>query len=162
MFANSTASTIKLLHTQFEDGTLEGFLSLTLLVMGKLVSFLLGLSGALLPLKRDGALDPSPVHLAVSPNCGSLHGVVSDVNAGIDPHNFKTIVSFGVRLLWAETNLPILISTRLVRIASQTVALMTGLRFYLQFSTLRIPKQVAVRPTALSGLKMSRTPRGHR
>lgn len=37
------------------------------------------------------------VHLAVHPECGSLWGTVSDVNAGLDLANIKTIVSFGVR-----------------------------------------------------------------
>ncbi|KAG6911268.1 hypothetical protein DXG01_002106 [Tephrocybe rancida] len=38
----------------------------------------------------------SPVHLAVSPKCGTLDGPVADVNAGLAPLNtFKTIVTFG-------------------------------------------------------------------
>ena len=36
------------------------------------------------------------VHLAVSPKCGTLGGNFTDVNAGIDLHKIKTIVSFGV------------------------------------------------------------------
>lgn len=36
------------------------------------------------------------VHLAVRPHCGPLSGSPSDVNAGIDLHTIKTIVSFGV------------------------------------------------------------------
>ncbi|KAK0226048.1 hypothetical protein IW262DRAFT_1359418 [Armillaria fumosa] len=35
------------------------------------------------------------IHLAVGPHCGTLHGNVSDINAGVNPSHFKTIVSFG-------------------------------------------------------------------
>jgi len=35
------------------------------------------------------------IHLAVSPRCGPLSGNVSDVNAGLYLHRYKTIVSFG-------------------------------------------------------------------
>ncbi|KAG6836178.1 hypothetical protein H0H93_010583, partial [Arthromyces matolae] len=35
------------------------------------------------------------IHLAVDVRCGPLFGNTSDVNAGIDPHGIKTIVSFG-------------------------------------------------------------------
>ncbi len=37
------------------------------------------------------------IHLAVGPHCGTLNGSVSDINAGVNPSHFKTIVSFGVR-----------------------------------------------------------------
>jgi hypothetical protein len=46
----------------------------------------------LLGTNRDG-----DVHLAVRPRCGKLGGPTADVNAGINPSKFKTIVSFGVR-----------------------------------------------------------------
>lgn len=40
------------------------------------------------------------VHLAVSPKCGSLSGVVADVNAGLrDLRSYTTHVTFGVSLL---------------------------------------------------------------
>lgn len=35
------------------------------------------------------------IHLALGPSCGTLTGTVADVNAGIDPDKFKTIVAFG-------------------------------------------------------------------
>ncbi|KIY44711.1 carbohydrate esterase family 16 protein [Fistulina hepatica ATCC 64428] len=35
------------------------------------------------------------VHLAVTPRCGPLSGTTADVNAGIDPTQYKTIVAFG-------------------------------------------------------------------
>ncbi|KAF8153400.1 carbohydrate esterase family 16 protein [Crassisporium funariophilum] len=35
------------------------------------------------------------IHLAVGPKCGQLSGTTSDVNAGLDPKKFKTLVSFG-------------------------------------------------------------------
>lgn len=37
------------------------------------------------------------VHLAVHPDCGPLWGTVSDVNAGLNLANIKTVVAFGVR-----------------------------------------------------------------
>lgn len=37
------------------------------------------------------------IHLAVSPICGDLAGNVTDVNAGLNLRDYKTIVSFGVR-----------------------------------------------------------------
>ena len=52
-----------------------------------------------IPIPRDQVfLAPqSPIHLAVGPRCGPLSGdTYADVNAGIDPLQFKTIVSFGV------------------------------------------------------------------
>ena len=39
------------------------------------------------------------IHLAVHPQCGSLGGNWTDVNAGIDLWSMKTIVSFGVSVL---------------------------------------------------------------
>ncbi|KAG6841015.1 hypothetical protein C0991_002645 [Blastosporella zonata] len=39
------------------------------------------------------------IHLAVSPKCGFLSGRTADVNAGLNPRNFKTIVAFGIELL---------------------------------------------------------------
>jgi len=50
-----------------------------------LVRILLGLSGSTEP----------DVHLAVHPQCGPLWGNVSDVNAGLNLAEMKTIVSFG-------------------------------------------------------------------
>ncbi|KAH7914939.1 carbohydrate esterase family 16 protein [Hygrophoropsis aurantiaca] len=44
-------------------------------------------------LRRQGPNDG--IHLAVGPQCGPLSGTVSDVNAGLDLSNYKTIVSFG-------------------------------------------------------------------
>ncbi|KAG6844802.1 hypothetical protein H0H87_003628 [Tephrocybe sp. NHM501043] len=35
------------------------------------------------------------IHLAVRPKCGFLNGPTADVNAGLEPHKFKTIVAFG-------------------------------------------------------------------
>jgi len=35
------------------------------------------------------------IHLAVVPKCGPLSGKTASVNAGLNPPNFKTIVSFG-------------------------------------------------------------------
>ncbi len=76
-----------------EDGGLVAFV---LLVMKKVLTFLasvLGITSAL-TLRQESSLPP--VHLAVSPKCGTLHGTVSDLNAGVNPANFKAIVSFGV------------------------------------------------------------------
>ncbi|KAF5376713.1 hypothetical protein D9615_007794 [Tricholomella constricta] len=39
--------------------------------------------------------DNDGIHLAVSPRCGALNGTTADVNAGLRPRQFKTIVSFG-------------------------------------------------------------------
>lgn len=47
-------------------------------------------------LPRQGS-NETDVHLAVHPQCGPLWGNVSDVNAGLNLANMKTIVSFGVR-----------------------------------------------------------------
>lgn len=44
------------------------------------------------------------VRLAVSPHCGLLPGVVSDVNTGINIGAIKTIVSFGVRVISKPRN----------------------------------------------------------
>jgi hypothetical protein len=55
-----------------------------------------GLSGLLPrqdPPRNDG------IHLAVGPSCGPLAGTYADVNAGLVPQSFKTIVSFGVSLV---------------------------------------------------------------
>ncbi|THU91551.1 hypothetical protein K435DRAFT_673863 [Dendrothele bispora CBS 962.96] len=41
------------------------------------------------PERNDG------IHLAVGPTCGPLGGSYADVNAGLVPQSFKTIVSFG-------------------------------------------------------------------
>jgi len=35
------------------------------------------------------------IHLAVDPRCGSLGGTTADLNAGLNPGNIRTIVSFG-------------------------------------------------------------------
>ncbi|EKM77944.1 hypothetical protein AGABI1DRAFT_42492 [Agaricus bisporus var. burnettii JB137-S8] len=35
------------------------------------------------------------IHLAINPTCGQLSGDTADINAGIDKHSIKTIVSFG-------------------------------------------------------------------
>ncbi|KAF8055358.1 carbohydrate esterase family 16 protein [Lyophyllum atratum] len=35
------------------------------------------------------------IHLVVKPRCGALSGTTADVNAGLRPHQFKTIVAFG-------------------------------------------------------------------
>ncbi|KAF8153404.1 hypothetical protein B0H34DRAFT_723399 [Crassisporium funariophilum] len=43
----------------------------------------------LVPQRNDG------IHLAVRPNCGQLSGTTADVNAGLEPWKFKTLVSFG-------------------------------------------------------------------
>ena len=40
------------------------------------------------------------IHLAVRPQCGPLSGKMSDANAGFDLGRYKTIVSFGVSLLF--------------------------------------------------------------
>ncbi|KAF7773137.1 hypothetical protein Agabi119p4_5304 [Agaricus bisporus var. burnettii] len=37
----------------------------------------------------------SDIHLAINPTCGQLSGDTADLNAGIDKHSIKTIVSFG-------------------------------------------------------------------
>ncbi|KAK0461141.1 carbohydrate esterase family 16 protein [Desarmillaria tabescens] len=52
---------------------------------------ILGLSQCL-SLKRDRN---DGIHLAVGPRCGTLNGNVSDINAGVNPYHFKTVVSFG-------------------------------------------------------------------
>lgn len=39
------------------------------------------------------------VHLAVSPQCGTLSGPVADINVGIVLQSYGTIVAFGVREL---------------------------------------------------------------
>ncbi|KAG6916147.1 hypothetical protein DXG01_008298 [Tephrocybe rancida] len=39
--------------------------------------------------------DNDGIHLAVDVRCGPLSGTTADVNAGIDPHQIKTVVSFG-------------------------------------------------------------------
>ena len=44
------------------------------------------------------------IHLAVHPQCGSLGGNFTDVNAGIDLWSIKTIVSFGVSLPSSSTS----------------------------------------------------------
>lgn len=45
----------------------------------------------------DSGGDNDGIHLAVTPQCGSLDGMTTNVNAGIAFTNVKTIVSFGVR-----------------------------------------------------------------
>ncbi|KIJ14047.1 carbohydrate esterase family 16 protein [Paxillus involutus ATCC 200175] len=45
--------------------------------------------------KLAAGSNETAVHLAVHPNCGPLWGNVSDVNAGLDLNQIKTIVSFG-------------------------------------------------------------------
>ena len=65
--------------------------------MKKLFSFIVSLLGLSSAVRVSLRQDEPPVHLAVSPNCGALHGSVKDLNAGVNPSNFKTIVSFGVR-----------------------------------------------------------------
>jgi hypothetical protein len=64
-------------------------------MMWKILQHLLLLSGVLSnPIARD---EPNNgIHLAVDPTCGVLGGKVSDVNAGIQPGKYKTLVSFGV------------------------------------------------------------------
>lgn len=90
----------------FEDmasiklSTKDGYPSvfaILLIVMKKLFSFLVSLLGLCSAVRVNVRQDEPPVHLAVSPNCGALHGTVKDLNAGVDPSMFKTIVSFGVR-----------------------------------------------------------------
>ncbi|KAF8074684.1 hypothetical protein FPV67DRAFT_1559372 [Lyophyllum atratum] len=39
--------------------------------------------------------DNNGIHLAVKPRCGPLSGPTADVNAGVFPQHYKTIVSFG-------------------------------------------------------------------
>jgi len=56
-----------------------------------LASCILAVSAAVLPERAASA-----VHLAVSPNCGTLSGPPADVNAGLGPlTSFRTIVAFG-------------------------------------------------------------------
>lgn len=45
------------------------------------------------PTRNDG------IHLAVHPQCGTLGGNFTDVNAGIDLSSIRTIVTFGVSLM---------------------------------------------------------------
>lgn len=54
--------------------------------------------------------DNDGIHLAVSPQCGSLDGMTTNVNAGIAFTNIKTIVSFGVSMAMHISLLSILSS----------------------------------------------------
>lgn len=45
------------------------------------------------------------IHLAVEPRCGTLDGETFDINAGIYPERFQTIVSFGVRVAFSMFSL---------------------------------------------------------
>jgi hypothetical protein len=48
------------------------------------------------PIRRQDPNRNDGIHLAVRPICGPLSGNVTDVNAGVNLHGIKTIVSFGV------------------------------------------------------------------
>ncbi|KAF9034450.1 carbohydrate esterase family 16 protein [Hymenopellis radicata] len=63
--------------------------------MKKVFTFLTSLLGTTSALTQRQESFLPPVHLAVSPRCGTLNGTVSDLNAGVNPANFKAIVSFG-------------------------------------------------------------------
>ena len=52
--------------------------------------YLLGMPGA------EDPIGDTEVHLAISPQCGSLAGSVADINVGIVLESFDTIVAFGV------------------------------------------------------------------
>ncbi|KAH9846716.1 hypothetical protein C2E23DRAFT_872225 [Lenzites betulinus] len=68
--------------------------SLGITIFSVLSSF--PLYGRVLAYQLSLRQDPNNgIHLAVSPICGPLSGNVSDVNAGIDLGNIKTIVAFG-------------------------------------------------------------------
>jgi hypothetical protein len=66
-------------------------------VLIKIVLFLFAsfVTGTLI-VPRQSTNGGDGIHLAVRPQCGPLSGSVSDVNAGLDLSNIKTIVSFGV------------------------------------------------------------------
>lgn len=67
------------------------------------------------------------IHLAVEPRCGRLCGLTpADVNAGLNPEQFKTIVSFGVRIYF---NTFCIFADAFHRIALQTVEKMMGLHW---------------------------------
>ncbi|TFK31527.1 hypothetical protein BDQ12DRAFT_748237 [Crucibulum laeve] len=55
----------------------------------------IALACSLLTVIRASSIRNDGIHLAVRPKCGCLGGNTSDVNAGLIPHRFKTIVSFG-------------------------------------------------------------------
>ncbi|KAF9011203.1 carbohydrate esterase family 16 protein [Cyathus striatus] len=59
--------------------------------------YVISLLFAFIPVISSVVLPRDDVHLAVSPNCGSLTGSPADVNAGVNPDlsQYKTIVSFG-------------------------------------------------------------------
>ena len=49
---------------------------------------------------QQGTFGNDGIHLAVTPKCGPLSGSTADVNAGLDLGQVKTIVSFGVSIIF--------------------------------------------------------------
>ena len=67
---------------------------MTALALLSLLVYFIGVGTLVTP--QTAAITNDGIHLAVRPHCGPLSGSPSDVNAGIDLHTIKTIVSFGV------------------------------------------------------------------
>jgi hypothetical protein len=122
----------------------------------------LGLPSTTAPvLRRVDSTRNNGIHLAIGPTCGSKGGNATDINEGLRTlGTYKTIVSFGVRLLFSSLRL---YKHRLTRsrgngrTRTPRAETRTAARCSRPCSPAPAPRRAGARPTARSGSRTSRT-----